>query len=233
MFRFKQFTVIQENAAMKVCTDSCLFGALIGSGGATCALDIGTGTGLLSLMVAQRHPGLSVDAVEVDAGAAADAAQNFMNSPFRERLRLHEETIQDFARASRQTYGLVFCNPPFYEDRLKSPDRYKNIAHHATGLSFRELAATSARLLASEGVLWILLPPFEMERFIREAAENSLYMQERYAIRHNAAKPVFREIVVFSRSKPGNPAPREIIIYENDKYSSIFAELLRDYYLIF
>lgn len=232
MFRFKQFTVTQENSAMKVCTDSCLFGALICPDQPVNALDIGTGTGLLSLMVAQRYPHLTIDAVEIHSGSATDARHNFSHSPFPNRIRLHECSIQEFE--TEKTYDLIFSNPPFYENRLKSPHQSRNLAHHAAALSFRELAGISARLLSHEGVLWILLPPFEMARFITEARACSLGITHRYAIRHNAGKPVFREVVAFSRRHPENISPvREIIIYENDKYSSIFAALLRDYYLIF
>lgn len=233
MFRFKQFAVIQENSAMKVCTDSCLFGALIRSEQPVHALDIGTGTGLLSLMLAQRYPALVIDAVEIDRGSATDAEYNFRNSSFGDRIQLHGCSIQDFAKETRQTYDLIFCNPPFYENRLKSPDKLKNIAHHAAELSFRELATISARLLSDTGVVWILLPPFEMAKFTTEAATARLGMADRYVIRQKAGKPVFREVASFSRQASGNPVSREIIIYENDKYSSIFAALLRDYYLIF
>lgn len=231
MFRFKQFTVTQENSAMKVCTDSCLFGALIRANQPVNALDIGTGTGLLSLMVAQRYPQLILDAVEIDSGSAADARYNFTHSPFQDRLRLHECAIQDFK--TEKTYDLVFSNPPFYENRLKSPHSRKNLAHHATGLSFRELAGISARLLSADGTLWILLPPFEMEAFITEARSHSLGITARYTVRHDTGKPVFREVVAFSRQHPPHAPSQEIIIYENAKYSSIFAALLRDYYLIF
>ncbi len=233
MFRFKQFTVIQENSAMKVCTDSCLFGALIRPEKSLNALDIGTGTGLLSLMLSQQYPALTIDAVEIDPGSASDAGHNFRNSPFSDRIQLHGCSIQDFAKETQLTYDLIFCNPPFYENRLKSPDKLKNIAHHAAGLSFLELAAVSTQLLSDTGVLWILLPPFEMVRFTAEATAVSLAIADRYIIRQKAGKPVFREVVSFSRQPAGNPSSREIIIYENDKYSSIFAALLRDYYLIF
>ena len=231
MFRFKQFTVHQENSAMKVCTDSCLLGALAAADQPANALDIGTGTGLLSLMLAQRYPALYVDAVEIDPGAATDARHNFAHSPFADRLELYECAIQDFE--TPETYDLIISNPPFYENRLKSPDAHKNIAHHATGLSFKELAALSARLLSPSGISWILLPPFEMTRFIQEAGINALGVKDRYILRHNAGKPAFREVVSFSHRPAEISSPREIIIYENDKYSRIFAELLRDYYLIF
>lgn len=231
MFRFKQFTVYQENSAMKVCTDSCLFGALISANGQNSILDIGTGTGLLSLMLAQRYPAIAIDAVEIDSGAAADARRNFAGSPFHDRIKLHECAIQDFK--PRGAYDLIICNPPFYENRLKSPDAHKNIAHHATQLSFRELATISSNLLSPSGVLWILLPPFEMTRFIREALTQSLNIRESYTLRQHTGKAVFREVASFSPLPSAKPVPREIIIYENDKYSSIFAELLRDYYLLF
>ncbi len=231
MFRFKQFTVHQENSAMKVCTDSCLFGALIRSEAPENALDIGAGTGLLSLMVAQRYPTLTVDAVEMDAGAAHDARLNFAQSPFHERLTLHEGAVQDFTPP--RLYDLIFCNPPFYENQLQSPHALKNLAHHGAGLSFRDLITASTRLLKNRGVMWILLPPFEMASFTRQAVTAGLHAEEHFRIRHKTEKPVFREVARFSFLPCPNPPVQEIIIYENDKYSSIFAGMLRDYYLIF
>ncbi|HET9053017.1 MAG TPA: methyltransferase, partial [Cyclobacteriaceae bacterium] len=209
------------------------FGALIHSQTAQMALDIGSGTGLLSLMVAQKHPSLLIDAVEIDSGASADARLNFHQSPYRDRLTLHESSIQNFNPATTGGYDLIFSNPPFYKNQLKSPDDARNLAHHSSGLSFQELAAAVVRLLNPSGKFWALLPPFEMADFIKEAALHSLFVTERFYIRHHTGKPAFREVIAFSFSPDIYVAEQEIIIYENDKYSSIFATLLRDYYLIF
>lgn len=229
MFRFKQFVVRQERSAMKVCTDSCLFGALIEAPNAKRALDIGTGTGLLSLMVAQRYPALNIDAVEIDAGAVQDATENVMGSPFSSRIKVYHQDIKDFV--PKEKYEVIFCNPPFYENRLSSPDPKKNLAHHASLLKWKEVSECAKNLLTEDGKLWLLLPPFEMEQFRSQSPEWEI--EKQYLIRHRRDKPIFREIACHSLNKPSSTLVEEWNIYENEKYSGIFAEVLRDYYLIF
>lgn len=233
MFKFKQFSIQQGNSAMKVCTDACLFGALISLDSSKNALDIGTGTGLLSLMVAQKYPELNIDAVEIDAGAVTDAAINFKESPFAERISLFHRSIQSFSAEISKTYDVIFSNPPFYENQLKSPNSVKNLAHHASQLSFQELLNVVAQLLKHEGVLWILLPPTAMSNFTELAANKLLFIQKHFFIRHDPSKPVFREVVSLSFNQTKEPYKQEINIYENGKYSSIFTSFMRDYYLIF
>jgi tRNA1Val (adenine37-N6)-methyltransferase len=234
MFRFKQFTVHQQNSAMKVCTDACLFGALInGPSTKLNALDIGTGTGLLSLMVAQRFSKWNIDAVELDEQAILDATKNVVESPFKDNINLVLQSIQEYNLYSGKKYDIIFTNPPFYQNQLKSTDRSKNIAHHSSELSFYDLAKCIQNLLSEKGRVWILLPPFEMKQFSKELAEHKLYPIKSINVRHNEQKPVFRNVTVFSRTLAETIEETEILIYENDKYSTIFTEFLRDYYLIF
>jgi tRNA1Val (adenine37-N6)-methyltransferase len=233
MFRFKQFTIHQQNSAMKVCTDTCLFGAIISGKIKQTALDIGTGTAVLSLMTAQRFPDWEIDGVEIDSGAFEDAQKNVAESPFKERVAVVKSSIQDFALNSEKQYDVIFSNPPFYQNQLKSPEKSKNTAHHSSELSFSDLAQSIHSLLSPLGIVWILLPPFEMNQFEKELSNLNLFPFKRFNIRHNEQKPVFRQVVVFARNRTEEIKETEILIYENDKYSSIFTEFLRDYYLIF
>lgn len=233
MFKFKKFTIRQENSAMKVCTDSCLFGALLKPENAKKALDIGTGTGLLSLMLAQKSKNLLIDAIEIDPLAFKDAVYNISKSEFSKRINTYNHSIQDFAKDTSKTYDLIFTNPPFYQNQLKSPFAEKNLAHHTSDLGFDELAYISGNLLHEKGSLWVLLPPQSMASFIIQANRVNLHPGEVFKIRHNENKPVFREVINFRFGKSDNLQVNEILIYENHKYSSIFTELLKDYYLIF
>ncbi|MCP9753581.1 methyltransferase domain-containing protein [Lacihabitans sp. CCS-44] len=233
MFRFKQFAIKQERAAMKVCTDSCLFGSLIATENKKNALDIGCGTGLLSLMVAQKNQKIQITALEIDQNAVLDATENIQESPFANQITLHHQTVQDFAKKSDNKFDLIFCNPPFYQNNLKSDKIDKNIAHHAETLTFNDLAKCIDILLEENGSAWILLPPFEMREFISLVEERKLYVSKRYEIRHDENKPVFRVIIELKRAKAVLEEISLINIYENKQYSPIFAELLRDYYLIF
>lgn len=216
---------------MKVCTDSCLFGALIDAKTAKRAMDIGSGTGLLSLMVAQRHPNLIIDAIEIDAGAIRDATLNIEQSPFSKSIKLYHQDIQQFHTDER--YDVIFTNPPFYENHLKSPKADKNIAHHSTALSLSDLSQAIARLLKQDGSLWVLLPPQTMELLGAHLQKTELYPKSIYKIRHNEKKSVFREIVEFAKGFESDPVRSEISIFEKDNYSAIFTEYLKDYYLIF
>lgn len=220
---------MQGRSAMKVCTDSCLFGALITAAAEKRALDIGAGTGLLSLMVAQRHPHLQIDAVEIDAEAALDARENIANSPFEKQIHLHCTSIQQYT--TPEPYDLLFCNPPFYENRLASPDPKRKQAHHASDLNFGELSAACERLLKKDGKLWLLLPPYEMLQF--RTAHPQWQVVERITVRHRADKPIFREINCLCLTTYSKPTTTEYIIYENENYSSNFVSALRDYYIIF
>ena len=158
-FQFKQFTVQQDRCAMKVCTDACVFGAWAGSPEAARILDIGTGTGLLSLMAAQRNQVARIDAVEIDSAAAEQARENIANSPFAGRITVHQSPIQCFE--PRYLYDTILVNPPFFQSDLRSPDARVNQAHHAESLTFSELLTAVVRFLGVGGTWHVLLPPEE------------------------------------------------------------------------
>lgn len=216
---------------MKVCTDSCLFGALIVAKSAKRALDIGSGTGLLSLMVAQRFPDLTIDAVEIDSGAAGDAKENIAQSPFHKNINLLHQDIQQYQ--TNEKYDIIFSNPPFYENHLKSPKAGKNIAHHSSRLNLSDLSHDITRLLKQDGSVWIMLPPQSMGLLEARLQKTDLYPKMIYKIRHNENKPIFREIIEFSKGFEPDPVRTDISIFEKDNYSAIFTAYLKDYYLIF
>ncbi|WP_266369315.1 tRNA1(Val) (adenine(37)-N6)-methyltransferase [Tellurirhabdus rosea] len=216
---------------MKVCTDACTLGAYADVAGQR-VLDIGTGTGLLALMAAQRNPQAVVDAVEVDEAAFGQALENVAASPFADRVRVHHGRIQAYDSAA--PYDRILTNPPFYTAHLRSPDRQVARALHNDELPFSELLEAAGRLLKPDGQLWVLLPPFEMERLVAEAAGRGLSIFRELRLRHHAQKPVFRHICGFSFANlPA--ATEELAIYETDNrtYTEPFRRLLGAYYLIF
>ena len=233
MFQFKQFTINQENAAMKVCTDACLFGAFIPIKNHKNALDIGAGTGLLSLMLCQKSSELKITAVELDEHAILDAKQNISESIFKNQIELIHSSIQDFTKETEEKFDLIVTNPPFFQNNLASPDEKRNKALHASTLSFEELSASISQLITSKGDAWVLLPPFEMELFQKIAEKASLFLNKKVEIKHNEKKPIFRNFGLFRKENTNNIVVQEINIYENGQYSPIFVELLKDYYLIF
>jgi tRNA1Val (adenine37-N6)-methyltransferase len=232
VFAFKQFTIHQEHTAMKVCTDACVLGAFadVGMGGRV--LDIGTGTGLLALMAAQRNPTALIDAVEVDEAAFGQAVENIANSPFAGRVPIIRTRIQDFCPDT--AYDRIITNPPFYTNHLRSPDAAVNRALHTDELPFPDLLAAVVRLLKPAGQWWVLLPPYETDQLTDLAATLALVPFQRLTLRHHAQKPAFRIITGFSFQQR-SVLEEELTIYETDNrtYTPEFRRLLGDFYLIF
>lgn len=230
-FQFKQFTVHQELCGMKVCTDACIFGAAIEVEKHTNILDIGTGTGLLTLMMAQRNPSAQFTAIELDQSAALQAQHNFKASPYASKISLINSSIQDFQAESR--FDLIVSNPPFFKNSLQTSNTKRNNALHHSTLTFSELAKSVVNLLSPDGFFWVLLPPREMADFIRVAAPLLPFSEISWQVRHDATKPIIREIARLSKRPFEKKQAQDLHIYFNKKYSSDFANLLKDYYIIF
>lgn len=232
MFRFKQFTIHQNRTAMKVCTDSCVLGAYaeVGMGGRL--LDIGTGTGLLALMAAQRNPTARIDAVEIDEAAFQQAVENVADSPFSARVQVVNSRIQTY---TAEQYDRILSNPPFYTNHLRSPDSVVNRALHNDELPFEELIESVTNLLKPDGQFWVLLPPFEMERLSTIAKKTGLHPYRQLNLRHHDQKPVFRSITGFGFGGFDSLKMDELAIFQPDgkTYSESFRQLLQPFYLNF
>ena len=230
-FQFKQFRIDQGQCAMKVTTEGCLLGALVTvKGDEERVLDIGAGTGLLSLMIAQRSE-VKVDAVEVDEAAARQAAENFSKSPWKDRLFCHLGRVQAFAQSTVERYDLVVSNPPFFKGHLKS-GQAKDRAIHNDELSFGELAQAVSKLLTRQGRFWVLYPAFEFGEFTSTAEEFGLELQRVFEIYDRPGKAIFRKVGVFVKSAVGQVEEEVIFIKKEDgEYCEQFRELLKGYYL--
>lgn len=217
---------------MKVCTDACLFGAIIAQdiNSKRNVLDIGTGTGLLSLMYVQKNIDAKIDAVEIDNDAVEQARENVLHSNWKENIEVHYQSIQQFADTKNTCYDLIISNPPFFENDLRSSSEQRNKALHSSALSFKELIKTVGKLLAADGVFCVLLPFSRTEYLIELATEEQLYLMHQYLIRQTEKHDFFRSILIFSK-KEQKSACREIIIKTNEDYSLRFRDLLKDYYL--
>lgn len=231
-FQFKQFTIRQDQCAMKVCTDACLFGAWAADSlqnkTINSILDIGAGTGLLSLQLAQRTTA-GIDAVEIDTGAFLQAAENFLQSPWKKRLHITNTDITTFTAEKR--YDCIISNPPFFEDDLKSPQQNKNAAKHDTTLTLPVLLQQVKLLLKEEGCFAVLLPYHRVDYFINEALPYNLFCNEKVLVKQTTTHNYFRGMLLFSANKT-EAAIKEITIKdETGSYTPAFTTLLKDYYL--
>jgi len=203
-FQFKQFTIQQDRCAMKVSTDACLFGAYVARQinrrqlVADTVLDIGTGTGLLSLMVAQKTKG-TMDAVELDKTAFQQASHNFEQSPWKERLNIFNTDVLSFYPG--KTYDCIISNPPFFEGDLKSGNKNKDAAKHDTTLTLEQLLMVIGKHLSQNGFFAVLLPCQRIDFFIEIAISAHYFLQVQVLIRHTREHPVSRGILFFSRQK--------------------------------
>jgi len=233
-FQFKQFLIKQAQCAMKVCTDACLFGAWVANSlqfAAQSFLDIGTGTGLLALMFAQKNSDAVIDAVEIDEAAAQQAKENFDNSPWEERLNVYHTSIRQFINSTQNKYDVIICNPPFFENDLKSENKQRNLALHSDALSLEELISVVDELLKEEGNFFCLLPYHRTKYFEELLLKYKLCVKEKVFIKQTPKHNYFRTIFFVNRLAAA-PAESEIIIMnEKSEYTKEFREKLRDYYL--
>ncbi len=220
---------------MKVCTDSCLLGALVANKLALLnttsskILDIGSGTGLLSLMVAQKTSA-EIHAVEYDEAAAVQSEQNFRESPFSERIRVFNKPIQEFQPAFR--YDYIICNPPFYEESLPSPDKLRNIAMHSHHLNLDQLLGVFKKFLLPTGSAYLLIPFTRTGETETMALRQGLHVEERILIRHSKEHPFTRSILQLNLFRSVAEKESELEIREaNGEYTQVFRRLLKDYYL--
>lgn len=231
-FRFKQFTVQQDQCAMKVCTDACILGAYAEVEKAASVLDIGTGTGLLALMAAQRSQAI-IDAVEIAPDPYRQATQNAIQSPFASRIRIFHQAIQVFNPEPNRLYDVILSNPPFFRNHLRSTDASRNVALHTESLPLEELLQAVDRLLSPPGKFFVLLPSYEASVLEESARGFGLFSARKLFIRHSDRHPVFRVIHAFART-PEPALEEELCIYQSgNQYTVAFQSLLKAYYLAF
>ncbi|MCF0191760.1 MAG: methyltransferase [Marinilabiliaceae bacterium] len=230
-FAFKQFVVKQERTAMKVGTDGVLLGVVTAvKESDKHVLDIGTGTGLVALMMAQRLPSAKVMGIEIDEESAFQAEENCSESPFADRVRVERISLQEYK--SDHPYDLIVCNPPFYNGTLTCPDDKRTMARHALSLTFHELAFFSSRLLTSEGRLTVIIPTYAEHEMTEACGENGLFLCRRVSIFPTPEKPVKRLVLEYSMRQRQTCDEMSLVIeYSRGEWSSEFRALVKDFYL--
>ena len=234
MFRFKQFTVDQSNCAMKINTDGVLLGALAEADRPDTILDIGTGTGVIALMLAQRFDGAKIDAVEIDTIAAQTAEKNFSGSPFSERLSIYAIGFEQlFKEHPEKKYDLIVSNPPFFINSLKSPEAKKELAKHTDEDFFKRLVNIGCTHLNPEGHFWLIIPLIIADFVFYLAAESNLCLQKKINVKSFEDSVPHRVIACFGFEKVSTEISKLVIYKSPCNYSEGYIKFLQPYFIAF
>ena len=229
-FRFRQFTIHQDKCAMKVGTDSVLLGSWINPAQSSDILDIGTGSGIIALMLAQKSFA-QIDAIDVDESACTQAEENFKISPWVDRLHVIHQPFQEYANSTDKKYDLIVSNPPYFQDAYKPAEESKLKAKHGDSLCFAELVEGVKKLLSEKGRFCLILPYREGNEFIGIAMRKGLFCHEIVRVKTKADKFEKRLMMAFTFHF-GMMTETELVIQDNDtNFSKEYIELTKDYYL--
>jgi tRNA1Val (adenine37-N6)-methyltransferase len=230
IFRFRQFTIHQEKCAMKVGTDAVLLGSWVDPKFSKYILDIGTGTGLIALMLAQKSTA-EIDAVDIDEGSYFQAKENFRISPWYDRVHIFHQSFQQFAENSKKKYDLVVSNPPYFHDASKPSEEARLNARHNDQLSFEELISGVKKIMTEEGKFCLILPCKEGNEFIDMAQRMGLFCHELIRVKTKADKNEKRIMLEFG-FHVGLLHDHEITIQEDcSGYTQEYIEMTKDYFI--
>lgn len=239
-FRFQQFTIDQRHAAMKVGTDSDLLGTLAGVPDdmpRPRILDIGTGTGVLSLMMAQRYADAQIKAIEIDENAVIDASANFLASPWSDRITLVHTSLQDFMadEANHEemgAYDAVLCNPPYFDRSLECDNLGRTRARHTSSLPFDVLIDAAYRLLREGGLFSVCIPPEVLSDFLSQCLRRGFWLQDNYRVRSVPDKGPKRFVLVHRKGRMLLPREHDCCMRNADRSRSVwYDELMREFHL--
>jgi len=231
-FRFKQFLIKQEGAAMKVGTDGVLLGAWADLENVTSALDVGTGSGVIALMIAQRS-NATIKGVEIDSASALQARHNFESSPWSNRLSIENSSLQDYVKVNDQKFDLIVSNPPYFNKSLKSPSQERTLTRHTDELPNADLLEGVSKLLNPEGRFCAIFPYIEGNIFIAEAVNYGLYCNKKLYIQSKPDKPIIRILIDFSFTKKKLVESTLSVHTVNGDYTADYKTLTADFYLAF
>lgn len=233
-FTFKQFHIDHSRCAMKVGTDGTLLGAWAAlPPHAKKILDIGTGSGLIAIMAAQRHPTAKITAIDIDKDCVLQATENAVASPWAERIEVIETPLQEYS--PEEKFDVIISNPPYFADSMHSPDRQRTTARHTASLSFKELTDGVLRLLADDGLFAVILPTAESELLL-SASRGRLFTWRRCEVWSTPESGARRIMLELKREPPKDLAKKEKIIIEQGGrhvYSEEYKALTADFYLNF
>lgn len=229
MFQFKQFAIRQDRTPMKVGTDGVLLGAWADLENAGTILDIGTGTGLIALMAAQRNPMARIDAIEIESNAFEQAQENVTASPWNGRIRVIQTSLQNYYPGI--TYDSIVCNPPFFVNSTKNPNQGRTLARHSDTLSHTELISHAMRLLTPDGSLCVILPTTEAIELIHIASQAKLYPFRMTRVLPNPDKAPKRYLIQFKTTQENSIEDELVVELSRHQYSEAYVEMTKAFYL--
>ncbi len=232
-FQFKQFSVEQDRCAMKIGTDGVLLGAWTPiDNNPFSILDIGTGTGVIGLMLAQRSNAEQIDALEIDEDAYEQAVDNFENSPWSDRLFCFHAGLDEFVEEPEDEYDLIVSNPPFYTEDYKTDNEQRDLARFADAMPFEELIEAADLLLSEHGIFAVIIPFKEEDRFLAIAKEYELYPFKITHVKGTPTSETKRSLLAFSR-KETIVLPIDELVIETERhiYTPEYIALTTDFYL--
>jgi tRNA1Val (adenine37-N6)-methyltransferase len=230
-FTFKQFTIRQDRCAMKVGTDGVLLGAWVNVKNADRILDVGTGTGLIAIMMAQRSAA-TIDAVEIDDQAFRQATENIASCPWKDRINIYNASFQHFAAINTIRYDRVVSNPPYFRNSLKPPVKSRSMARHDETFSYEGLLYHAARISTPEGRLAVIVPADEMDFLTYSASFQGLYLSRLLRVRPVAGKPYSRCLAEFTHKQTDVLQEDELTIREKGSsgFTARYKALTKEYY---
>lgn len=231
-FKFKQFTVNQDRCAMKIGTDSVLLGAWTTvEHNPYNVLDIGAGTGILSLMIAQRSNAEQIEAIEIDDEAFEQCAENFENSPWSDRLFCFHASLLEYMEAVDEKFDLIICNPPFYSEDYKTKDKSRDLARFSDAMPLEHIIFAVINFLSDKGKFSVIIPHKEEENYIEEASLIGLFPNRILRVRGNEKSDLKRSLIEFSYSERPIKISELIIETERHQYTQDYINLTKDFYL--
>lgn len=231
-FKFKQFTINQDKCAMKIGTDGVLLGAWTSiDKNPFSVLDIGSGTGILSLMLAQRSNAEIIDAIEIDDDAYEQCVDNFEQSLWGDRLFCYHASLEEFVEEIEDKYDLIICNPPFFSEKYKTENTQRDLARFQDAMPFNHLVESVSKLLSENGILSVIIPFKEGQVFIEFAKKSNLFPNRISHVQGNSTSEIKRSLVEFSFSKKDLKIENLIIETERHQYTEDYINLTKDFYL--
>ena len=231
-FQFKQFTINQDKCAMKIGTDSVLLGAWTSlANNPDSILDIGSGTGVIALMLAQRSPAKLIDAVEIDDNTYKQCVENFENSDWSDRLFCYHASLQEYCRDFDDKYDLIISNPPFYDDNYRTENSQRNLARFQNALPFEHLIDCVSKLLSDSGVFSVIIPTKEEEKIIDLASRSNLFPNRILHVQGNPSSKIVRSIIEFSCYSSEIKTEELTIETTRHQYTQDYIDLTKDFYL--